>query len=187
MTQTTIANPKEDIKIFADHCVFMRSIYLHGKILFEDSTADEKELMSRTANVFFSDLNRTFIEYLILQVCKITDPAKHNLTIAFLLQHYDFSGEPTTLRRLNELHEKLRAFRAKLLPARNKFISHSDRAAIMAGFALGVATENEWDEFWLNLQDIVCILHEKVVGGPAFYINGVAMLSDAHGLLKALR
>ena len=146
--------------------------------------------MSRTANVFFSDLNRIFIEYLILQVCKVTDPAKDlrrndNFTIAFLLRLYDFSGEPTTLRRLSELDEKVQAFRVKLLPARNKVISHSDRDAIMANRALGGAPEDEWNEFWLNLQDLVCIIHEKIVGEP-LWINGFAM-SNAHGLLKALR
>jgi hypothetical protein len=73
-----------------------------------------------------------------------------------------------------------------LLPARNKLISHSDRDAIMAGLALGGAPQSEWDEFWLNLQAVVCIIYEKVFGTP-FQINAVAMLSDADGLLKALK
>jgi len=54
----------------------------------------------------------------------------------------------------------------------------------MTGEALGSATDDEWDQFWLDLQEIVCIIHEKIVGEPS-YINGVAMLSDANGLLKA--
>jgi len=170
----------------------MRSVYLHLKILFEDTTADEKALMSRTANILFSDLNRVLIEYTILQVCKITDPAKdgrnnNNHTVAFLLQHYDFRKKPEVLASLDELHRKLLAFRQKLLPARNKVISHSDRDTIIAGTALGGAPKSEWDDFWLNLQDFICITHGEVVGGPAFLINDVAMLSDADGLLKALR
>ena len=71
------------------------------------------------------------------------------------------------------------------MPARNKLISHSDRDAILAGQALGGAPQDEWDEFWFNLQDVVCIIYEKVFG-TSFYINGVA-LSDADGLLKALK
>ena len=75
---------------------------------------------------------------MILQVCKITDAARDfrkndNHTIAFLLQHYDFSGDPATTQRLAQLDARLQAFRQKLLPARNKFISHSDRDAILAG------------------------------------------------------
>src|SRR5271166_3131119 len=88
------ANPDEDIAIFAENCVFMRSIYLHGQTLFDRSTADDKDRMARTANTLFGDLSRMFVEYMILQVCKITDPAKDarnndNHTVAFLLQHYD--------------------------------------------------------------------------------------------------
>ena len=56
----------------------------------------------------------------------------------------------------------------------------------MAGQALGGAPQSEWDEFWRDLQDIVSIIYDKVLGTP-FYINGVAGLSDADGLLKALK
>ena len=45
------------------------------KNLFETSTAVDKARMSRAAPTFFGDINRMFIEYMILQVCKITDPA----------------------------------------------------------------------------------------------------------------
>jgi len=145
-------NPNEDIAIFANHCVFMRSIYLHGKILFEASTDEDNARMLRVAPTFFGDINKMFVEYMILQVCKITDPAQDfrkndNHTIAFLLQHYDFSADPATMQRLAQCDGRLQAFRQKLLPARNKLISHSDRGAVLAGQALGGAPQNEWDEF----------------------------------------
>lgn len=89
-------------------------------------------------------------------------------------------------QRLAQLDARLQAFRQKLLSARNKLISHSDRNAILAGQALGGAPQSEWDQFWLDLQDVVCLIYEKMFGTP-FYINGVAMLSDADGLLKALK
>jgi hypothetical protein len=113
------------------------------------------------------------------------------LAILFLERRFcDFErfgiADPATMQRLAQYDGRLQAFRQKLLPARNKLISHSDRGAVLAGQALGGAPQNEWDEFWLNLQDVVCIVYEKVFGTP-FYINGVAMLSDAHGLLKALK
>jgi hypothetical protein len=53
----------------------MRSIYLHARILFEAS-AEDTARMSRAAPTFFGDLNKMFVEYMILQVCKITDPAR---------------------------------------------------------------------------------------------------------------
>jgi hypothetical protein len=98
------ASIDEDICVFAEHCVFMRSVYLHGKKLFEHSTPEDKDRMGRAAPTLFGDLNRVFIEYMILQVCRITDPAEDfrkndNHTIAFLLKRYDFQAEPTTKAR----------------------------------------------------------------------------------------
>ena len=90
------------------------------------------------------------------------------------------------MSRLASLADRLHAFRKKLIDARNKVISHADREAIRVGLPLGAAPDGDWNEFWLNLQDLVCIIHEKVLGVP-FHVNGVAMLSDADGLLKALK
>jgi hypothetical protein len=181
----------KDIEIFANYCVFVRSIYLHARELFETSSAEDKSLMNRTAGTFFGDLNRVLNEYVILQVCKITDPAhanrnNDNHTIAFLLEHYDFSSQPSVLDRLDDLQARMRGFREKLLPARNKLISHLDRNAILAGSALGAASDNEWSQFWLDLQEFIYIVHQKVTGS-SFHLNAVAGLSDAGDLLKALR
>src|SRR5262249_59306473 len=76
--QKQAAEMTQDIEIFANYCVFMRSIYLHARELFETSSAEDKALMGNTAGMFFGDLNRVLNEYVILQVCKITDPA-HDL------------------------------------------------------------------------------------------------------------
>jgi len=150
----------------------------------------DRALMNATAGTFFGDLNQVLNEYLILQVCKITDPAKDyrdndNHTIAFLLQYYDFSDDPPTLNRLDELRADMQTFRAKLLPARNRLISHLDRDAILAGRSLGAASDEEWNQFWLELQAFIYIVHRKVTGS-SFYLNGVAGRSDAGDLLKAL-
>src|ERR1700730_13819555 len=181
----------QDIEIFANYCVFMRSIYLHARELFETSSAGDKALMRRTAGTFFGDLNRVLNEYVILQVCKITDPARDkrnndNHTIAFLLEHYDFSSEPSILEALEKLQASMRAFREKLLPARNKLISHLDRDAILAGSPLGAVSDQEWSQFWRDLERFIYLVHRKVVGSP-FYLSGVAGQSDAGDLLKALR
>ena len=159
----------EDIEIFANYCVFMRSIYLHARGLFENSSADDKALMRSTAGTFFGDLNQALNEYVILQACKITDSAHDNRgndnhTIAFLLERYDFSSDPSISKRLTDLHASMRAFRDKLLSARNKLISHLDRDTILAGRPLGAATDEDWNQFWLDLQDFVCIVHRKVIG-----------------------
>ena len=183
--------PGDDISIFINDCVFARSIYLHGLALFEQSTDRDKQRMSRTAEVLFGDLWQVIREYMILQVCKMTDPARDgrgndNHTVAFLLEHYDFSSDPALNGRLTTLRAKLESFGAKLRPARNKLISHADRGARLAANPLGGVAQDDWNWFWLDLQDFICLVHLKVIGAP-FYLNGVAALTDAHGLLKALK
>jgi AbiU2 len=185
------ADPGDDISIFIDNCVFARSVYLHGSALFEQSTDRDKQRMSRTAGTLFGDLSQVIREYVILQVCKMTDPARDvrgndNHTVAFLLEYYDFSSDFPLRERLTSLRAQLESFGAKLRPARNKLISHADRGARLAGNPLGGVAEGDWNQFWLDLQDFVCLIHLKVLGGP-FYLNAVAGLTDAHGLLKALK
>lgn len=142
--------------------------------------------MTRVAPTFFGDLNHILAEYIVLQVCKLTDPAQDfkkndNHTVAFLMQHYGLTGHV----RLSELNARMQAFRQKVVPARNKLIGHADRDAIMAGAALGGAPKAEWDQFWDDLDELVNVIHQHVVGEP-FSINNVGGLSDADGLLKSL-
>jgi hypothetical protein len=188
MWQDVPQDMDEDIVRFAHHCAFTRSIYHHVKVLFENSDAEERESMRRAAPILFRDLNGVLVEYVILQVCKLTDPPKRgasgNLTVSFLVEHYDFSNEPKSLQRLTELCNELSAFRAKVLPARNKLISHADRQANRAGIPLGKASDEEWDCFWRHLQEVVTIIHDKVVGHPFDFDGG--QMSDADGLLRAL-
>jgi len=182
-------NIDEDIKNFADDCIFARAIYVHSKTLFESSSAEQKEIMSRTAPKFFQDLNIVFIEYVILQVCKIIDPAKfgknENLTIEFLLGNYDSTAKPQKAQTLHDLNEKMKRFGSKLSEARNKRIAHSDRAASLDGYPLGGVPNTEWDDFWLNLSKFISIVHGEVDETPMDIRN--IWLSDADSLLKALK
>jgi hypothetical protein len=191
LTTVKPVKPDEDIVIFANHCVFVCSVYLHGETLFHYSSNDDKGRMWRAAPVLFGDLNRMFNEYVILQVCKITDPAKDfrkndNHTVAFLLQHYDLGSDPAVEQRLKLLADQLHGFRKQIEPARNKFISHADRSAILAGAALRAAAPGAWQGFWRDLEEFVSIVFEKVVG-ETFRITEVGMASEAEGLLKALK
>jgi AbiU2 len=194
MSNLTLVQPEnsdEDIVVFANHCAFIWSVYQHGRMLFERSTESDKKRMEKVALIFFGDINRILIEYLILQVCKITDPAKDfkkndNLTVAFLLQHYDFSSQPAVEQQVKQLASQLHSFRSVVEPARNKFISHADRSAILADLTLGVASEDTWNQFWHGLDEFVSIIYNGVVGEP-FHITKLAMATDADDLLKALK
>jgi hypothetical protein len=187
----TAAVTDDDVCRLTDFCVYVRSVYQHFRAFYESSDASEKNAMHRAAPVFFGDLNRILIEYTILQVCKLTDPAKDgrgnlNHTLAFFLENADFSAAPERTNRLSILNGEINGFRDKLKTARNKLVSHLDRDAVMADQALGAVGDSDWSEFWLHLQEFLNILHEHFFGKP-FFINGVGNLTDVHGIHKAFK
>jgi hypothetical protein len=120
---------RKDVKKFVDHCVILRAFWTHYQMLFEGSDL-KRELLESTAHKFFHDLNLMLIEHLILQICKLSDPeitcGKRNLTIQFLTKNADFSASPRELAKLTKIAARIDAFRARILPARNKFISYLD-------------------------------------------------------------
>jgi hypothetical protein len=132
------------------------------------------------------------IQHLILQICKLTDPeatmGARNLTTWFLLRNSDFSRTPSVHRKLTQLTKSLERFRKRLLPARNKFISHLDLDAGLARKALGRAPIGAWRQFWLDLQSFVEILQKRYVNAKfSFHLNAIGGVSDADQLVKALK
>jgi hypothetical protein len=159
----------------------------HHRILFEDSDL-KREL--GIAPIFFSDLRALFVRNLVLEVCKIADPARTggrtNLTVKFLIEHSDFSSTPATLDRLKRLSDSIHAFRDKIVPARNRLIAHLDRES-QFGQPLGGAPQEDWLQFWFDLQDFLNIIYKHYVDPNGFYLNGVSQPSDAHMLVMALK
>jgi hypothetical protein len=179
-----------DVSTFADYCVYVRSVYMHGKTLFESDQAD-KDMLAETAPVFFGDLNKVLIEYAILQVCKITDPPKdfrgnENHTTSFFVAAADFSSEPDKGRRLAELHASMDRLREKLKPARDKVISHLDRNAALSKPIIGAASDDEWARFWRDLDEFVAILYQKYVRDPPLKILSVGNITDTLMLRNAV-
>jgi hypothetical protein len=180
---------KDDVKAFCDTCVLLRSTWEHYRILFEGSDR-KRELLQGIAPTFFGDLHALFVRHLVLEICKITDPARtmgrENLTIKFLIKHSDFSSAPTTLDKLKRLSGSIHAFRDKIVPARNRFIAHLDRESVQLSQSLGGAPQEDWIQFWIDLQDFLNIMDKHYIDPNGhFYLNGIALLSDAD--IKALK
>jgi hypothetical protein len=159
--------------------------------LFEGSEL-KRELLQTTAPTFFGDLNRLFIEHLVLHICRLTDNAqisgRNNLTVKFLIEHSDFSTAPGTLEKLKRISVNLDAFRKKILPARHRFIGHLDLEAVRLDQPLGAASAAEWKRFWLDLQDFLELMFRHHVDPNGhFYLNSMGNMSDADSLLTALR
>jgi HEPN superfamily AbiU2-like protein len=163
---------------------------MHFTTLFEGSDL-KRELLQTTAPIFFGDLNQLFIEHLVLHICRLTDEAetgRKNLTVKFLIEHSDWSSAPNTLAKLKPISDSIHRFRARILPARNKFIAHLDLSAVRLDQPLGAASDADWRQFWLDLQDFLELMFRHHVDpNSPFRLNGMARMSDADSLLAALR
>ena len=182
---------KEDVESFADSCVLLRSQWAHFMTLFEGSDL-KRELLYTTAPTFFADLNRLFVEHLVLHICRLTDEAqtmgRKNLTVKFLIEHSDWSSAPDTLAKLKPISDSIHRFRKRVLPARKWFIAHLDLSAVRLDQPLGAASDDEWKQFWLDLQDFVQLMFRHHVDpNSLFHLNGIGGMSDADRLLTALR
>lgn len=191
MTNTTSNVSAADVTAFCDFCVSLRSFWRHYQIVFE-GTDLQRELLQGIAHTFFCDLNHLLIDHLVLRICQITDPetsmGRKNLTIKFILNNSDFSTTPGELDKLRRLSESMHNFRAKIVPARNRLIGHLDRDSVLIGQPLGDADTSEWNQFWLDLQDFLQIVHKRYVDPQGhFYLNSIGQLSDADSLVKALK
>ncbi len=183
---------KEDVEAFRDFsCVLLRSQWSHFQILFEGSDL-KRELLQTISPTFFRDLHHLFSEHLVLHICRLTDNVRtmgrKNFTVRFLIEHSDFSAAPATLDKLQRISADIHGFRDLILPARNRFISHVDLEAVRIGDPLGAAPNDKWKQFWIDLQDFLDMMHRHHIDPNGhFYLNGVAMMSDADSLVAALR
>ncbi len=185
----------KDVKKFTDYCVTLRAFWIHYQTLFVGSDL-KRELLQQTASIFFRDLNSAFNEHLILQICKLTDPAStrqgkliySNLTTQYLLENADFSKDPGDFAKLTKIAKRIAAFRARIVPARNKLIGHLDLEAAQARRSQGRAPVSAWHQFWLDLQDFLTIMHRRYVNKRVpFYLNGVGIMSDNDQLVRAMQ
>jgi hypothetical protein len=105
-----------------------------------------------------------------------------------LIEHSDWSNAADTLAKLKPINDSIHNFRKCILPARKWFIAHHDLSAVRLGGPLGAASDAEWKQFWLDLQDFLDLLvRHHVDPNSHFYLNGIAGMSDADSLLTALR
>ena len=175
------------VKAFCEECVWARAMRTHFSQLFE-SGEQLGRLLSEVANTFFHDLNIVLLEYVILQQCKLTDPAssgkdKDNLTSNYIVG-LDWSDE--TRLALTTANAELMVFRPKIDDARRKLIVHSDLRARLELLSLGSFTEMQEQAFWAALQEFINIAHGEAFGGP-FPLDASMPDGDALSLVHSLR
>ena len=171
---------------FRDQCIWMRCCYNTYSELYESGDRT-KEVLQASAPRFFQDLNAILIEYVLLQICKITDPAesagRKNLT---------FEHVNTALRDNHRMTDEIARFscglsryRKLVKDSRNKLISHLDRESVLNGLPIGEHPEKEVTAFFESLQGYVDAVGNAVGVGPLDF-RTTAGPGDVLDLIKTL-
>jgi hypothetical protein len=62
---------KQEVTDFANHCVYIRSVYLFMLRIWRDSSEDERKSMKGVAQLFFQDMTQVLSEYMIIAACRV--------------------------------------------------------------------------------------------------------------------
>ena len=160
-------NLQETFLAFREQCIWLQSCFDTYKALYE-SGEDAEKLMAATAPHFFHDLNLILIEYCLLQICKLTDPAR------------SFGRENLTVKHINELLEKekkltseisqasdgIASYRDLIVDSRNKIISHADKDVILKGGTIGEHEREDVNQFFKCLYSYVDEVGNAIGVGP---------------------
>jgi len=175
------------VRAFCDECVWLYCLRKHFADLFEGNDG-RRRLLAEVAGTFFHDLNLVLIDYLLLQQCKLTDPAssgknKDNLTTNYIVA---LDWTPTTAQVLASANADIMSFRAKIDDARRKLVAHLDLRARLQTLDLGSFSPDDETKFWAALQTFVDAAHDEAIGGP-FDFRVAMPAGDVSSLIHALK
>lgn len=184
--ETTDDHRRKVVLEFCAACVWAKSIRNHFAVLFE-SGERRLELLGEVARTFFHDLNQVLIEYILLQQCKLVDPAnsgagKDNLSSNYIAT---LTWQPETAAALERANTRLKSFHATISKARSKLIAHADLTSYIEGVGASTFTKEAEEDFWRALQEFVHAAHAEAVGGP-FEIDAAMPDGDANSLIRCL-
>ena len=175
-------NPKVAEK-FCQLCNWTYEVWVTHKVLF-DSNPNPENNIGRSP--YFTDrLSIITQEYVLQQIAKLHDPLPRrrpfSLTIGYIVENGHWGEDRPRIdeitSRLNDLYEKIR-------PARNKILSHNDLGTVLEDAGLDSFSEGDDDRYFEDLQHLVNKVHERWIGGP-FPFNRLAK-ADALEFLKLL-
>lgn len=172
---------------FREQCIWLQCCYNTYSALYE-SEDETKEVLQASAAIFFRDLNSILIEYVLLQVCKITDPdesqGRKNLT---------FEHVNAALRDAHRMTDEITLFscglsryRKLVKDGRNRLISHFDKESVLKGLPIGEHAEEEVTAFFESLYGYVDAVGNAIDVGPLDF-QTTAGDGDVLDLIKTLR
>ena len=187
MDTPSLPHVKDTFNAFRVESVWLRSVFDTAHALFS-SGPDVDSLLRRTAPQFFADLNHIIIEYWILGVSRLTDPAetfrRENLTASLLLCQLDALG--ISNEGIRSAAAGLQAYRAILNDARNRAVSHADKNTFLSPALLGDHRESQVTSFLDHLQSFNDLVGEALGEGPLDFRSTYGP-GDAYDLIRALK
>ncbi len=188
MTQSELENA---FTMLREQAIILRQTFDTFNFLFS-SGPEADSILTKSAAWFFHDLNRMMVEYLILLICRLTDPpetaGKTNLTIPWMTKAIcedHCLGQDIKLE-IQRLEKCILDYRTLLKPARNKIVSHIDRETYVFQRVIGGHSEKEMRNFFDNLSKYFEEAGNAIGIGPLDFTNS-ACQGDVHDLLKVLR
>ncbi len=178
----------DDFHTLREHCILLRQNYNTYTALFNEDTRD---LLSKVAATFFTDIAGIMHRDWLLQVCKLMDPAEtrrkgetlENISIALIDSQLETEGIMSP--ELSRISAKLSEYGKKIVPARHKRLAHFDRAHQVANTVLGATTTEELEGFLANIQKYCDGVGEAVGIGSADFAC-TSCQGDVYDLLRAL-
>jgi AbiU2 len=152
-------------KKFCELCNWAYECWLTHKRLFDEN--DRTETTIGKARYFSERLSTITQEYVLLQICKLHDPAiqgsSFNITIDYIVRFGDWEADAERIQRIGF---RLTTLFEKIKSARNKVLAHNDLKALMDSAALGDFPKGLDDEYFSALQELVNEVHGKWFDGP---------------------
>lgn len=174
---------KKAAKKFCELCNWAYEAWVTHKCLFDDNSAPANNI--GRSPWFAERLSTITQEYALLQIAKLHDPSRlgkwNNASINFMIEYGAWGEQRPDVEkiasRLAELYEKI-------LPARNKLLSHNDLETIIGDTPLGSFSEGNDEGYFDALQELVNAVHDRWFDGPNPF-NDLAK-ADANEFLSLL-
>jgi hypothetical protein len=177
------------VEWFCGQVFWLKQVHRIVRELFDDKRSQWR--MERTALAFFQNLNRILIDYFLLEVTKLTDPAKscgkENLTLANLIETVEWPSD--CLKDIEQINTKVQSFRGYIKPARDRILAHYDKTTVVSGESLGAFPEGKDEELLEALEQTCNLFHEASFGkifGPMMCGHPGDVLDLKHALARAI-
>lgn len=153
---------------FCQVCSWAYECWITHTVLFDNNETPETNI-GKCAE-FTSRLSTITQEYTLQQIAKLHDRAtlnnSKNLSINYIVE---FGKWEDKQEQIEEIVRRLDELKDRIIPARNKILSHNDLETILADVPLGAFPAGADRDYFVALQELASEVHGKWVGGPCIF------------------